>query len=89
MILWILDSSKNVFAWNKYQNIGEEGQMIAHCRVLRDTPRKPTLNFIMIVEEIRLLVYLSQVQFFLSINIESEYSKKKLFCHCLFIRTIC
>lgn len=59
MFLKVLDSSKNVFAWNKYLNKEAEELMIVHCHV----PLKPILGLKMIVEETTLIVYLSQVHF--------------------------
>lgn len=62
-IIFVIDSLIHVFAWKKYPERGAEGQNIVLRRVLWITPPKPTLDFKMIVEEARLIVFLSQVQF--------------------------
>lgn len=52
----------NVFAWKQYLDRGAEGQMTVLRHVLETTPLKPTLDFKMNVEDIRLIIYSNHVQ---------------------------
>lgn len=50
-----------VRVWKKPLVKGEKSSMIANFHVIRNTPTKPALNFEMIVEGVRHILYLKQV----------------------------